>query len=276
MTEIILHGILAKKFRPKYSFDSIKKVEDCIYAVDCISSGFKKFIIEESTRGINYEFIIDGNKIKTEKDFFKIKNFNNIEIVPSVGGADPVTFFVTLAINLIVAGITYLMTPVPEFNLGPEPSLQAGDQIYLFSTSENTAQQGVSVPVCYGTLRAGSKIIQTSTKSIQNASSDRTSFLIHPDSPQQYLNEEDIPIHQDVIDGKVGPTYFEAVFGRNRVIYDKIYKGKNYGQNRGSLNQNVDNQTFFLDDEGNVQVATSTNPIASESDISVAIHHDGI
>lgn len=276
MAEIILHGILAKKFRPRYNFASIKKVEDCISAVDCISSGFKKFILEESTRGVNYEFVIDGNRIKTQKDYFAVKDFKTVEIVPSIGGADPVTFFVTLAINLVMAGIAYLMTPIPELDLGPEPSLEVEAQTYFFSTLENTAQQGVSVPVCYGTLRAGSKIIQTARKSIQNANSNRASVMRNEAGDARYLEEEDSPIYEDVINKRVGAGYFDAVFGRDRIVYDKMYKSKDYGQDRGDLDGNIDRTLYFKDDEGNVFSVSPSVPLTSDSSISVAIHHDGI
>lgn len=276
MAEIILHGILAKKFRPRYNFASIKKVEDCISAVDCISSGFKKFILEESTRGVNYEFVIDGNRIKTQKDYFAVKNFKTVEIVPSIGGADPVSFFVTLAINLVMAGIAYLMTPIPELDLGPEPSLEVEAQTYFFSTLENTAQQGVSVPVCYGTLRAGSKIIQTARKSIQNANSNRASVMRNEAGDARYLEEDDSPIYEDVINKRVGAGYFDAVFGRDRIVYDKMYKSKDYGQDRGDLDGNIDRVLYFKDNEGNVFTVSPSVPLTSDSSISVAIHHDGI
>jgi predicted phage tail protein len=165
MTEVILHGLLEKKFKKKYTFSNLKCTADCVQMIDCTSKGFKKFIIEQSMNGVEYEFITDGEKNKSSEDVLKKHKIKKIEIVPCVKGSDPVSFFVVLVYSLLIAGIVYLMTPIPEI----EPSetggvLDANARSFFFENDQNIAAQGIAVPLGYGRLRVGSKIISAHTK----------------------------------------------------------------------------------------------------------------
>ena len=160
MTEVILHGILEKKFKKKYLFSNLRCAVDSVQMIECLSKGFKKFIVDQANQGINYEFITDGQKNYNSMDVLSKKQIKKIEIVPHICGSDPVTFFVVLAINLVVAGIVYLMTPIPEVAPQGPSTLEVNHQSFFIINDQNMAQQGTAVPLGYGRLRVGSKIVQ--------------------------------------------------------------------------------------------------------------------
>ena len=71
-----------------------------------------------------------------------------------------VTFAVSLAIGLIIAGIAYLLTPIPETEPNEaEISQSIKNASYTFQTPQNTSAQGRPIPICYGRLRVGSLVI---------------------------------------------------------------------------------------------------------------------
>ena len=108
--------------------------------------------------------IVNGNVIKNAQGATQKTEIKTIEIVPCVAGSDPVTalivFAVTLVIGLVMAGIQYLMTPIPE----EEPKnavAQTSAKSFFFSNRLNVSKQFVPVPLGYGYLRVGSKIIES-------------------------------------------------------------------------------------------------------------------
>jgi predicted phage tail protein len=173
MTEIILHGSLSKEFKSEYKFSNIHKVMDCISAIDSVSDGFRNYVIKKARENLHYEFIVNDQQISKKEELFIKQPIKTIEIVPSIYGHNPVVaaFFVTLAVGLVVAGIQYLMTPIPE----EEPqqmTAQIGAKSFLFASKDNLTAQYTPVPIGYGLLRVGSKIIESTVIS-RSTSQDR-------------------------------------------------------------------------------------------------------
>jgi predicted phage tail protein len=185
MTTIVLHGLIAKKFKQEHKFTNINKVVDALSAIDANYPGFKSYIQKSAMEGMNYEFIVDDNEVKNSKDVLSKKEIKKIEIVPSLAGKDPVTFFVVLAINLVIAGIQYLMTSIPE----EEPKVavaQVGSKSFFFANRDNLASQNTSVPIGYGTLRVGSKIIETiiSSNDLNSSPEFKEDIIARPEESQ--------------------------------------------------------------------------------------------
>ena len=177
MTEIILHGLVSKKFKSRHKFHNIKKPVDSIKAIDANCKGFKNFFLNESKKNMLYEMIVDGSVVSNANQALEKKEIKRIDIVPAVSGGGPalVAFAVNLVIGLVMAGIQYLMTPIPE-NAPRAAISQVGGKSFFFSNKENTAQQYVSVPVGYGALRVGSKVISTQVNSKEQNESSVQSF----------------------------------------------------------------------------------------------------
>lgn len=180
MTEVILHGKIAKLFPANYKFYNIYKPSDCLEAIDANYEGFKNYF--KNTRETNalYEMIVDGETVKNAQDAFNKKEIKKIEIVPAITGSDPVSFigafFVNLIIGLVVAGIQYLLTTVPE----SEPkrfTLTPTNSSFAFANQENIASQYTPVPIGYGALRVGSKIIESQRKAVDLGTSSNEGLI---------------------------------------------------------------------------------------------------
>ena len=178
-TKIILHGKLAKIYGKEFEFANINKPADAVLAIDTLFPGFRKHLIKESSGGSHYELICD-NDSKTLKDIEKKQKIKIIEIVPCIvgqieliiagiiglvqaGGIQSVflqQLVVSISVGLIMAGIMYLLTPIPE-NEPNEASISTSikNNSFLFQTPQNAAVQGRPVPIGYGRLRVGSMIV---------------------------------------------------------------------------------------------------------------------
>ena len=164
MTTITLHGIVAKKFKKNHKFANISKPTDAFKAIDANNPGFMDFFKNSAENNQHYEMIINGNAVKNAQDATQKTEIKTIEIVPCVAGSDPVTMLVVFAVNLVIglvmAGIQYLMTPIPEEE--PKNAIaQTSAKSFFFSNRLNVSKQFVPVPLGYGYLRVGSKIIES-------------------------------------------------------------------------------------------------------------------
>ena len=73
-------------------------------------------------------------------------------------------FLFSLGVDLIVAGITYLTTDIPETEPDAARFQQTSikNESFVFSSPVNTTAQGQPIPVGYGRLRVGTNVIGTS------------------------------------------------------------------------------------------------------------------
>ena len=157
MTKITLHGLLAKQVGQEFYFSRINSIFDAFRFLELKSPNLRSLISKQVEKGFDYEFIVNGAKLKKE-EVGEITKFETIDIVPCVSGKDPVTFFISLMVNLMVAGITYLLTPTPDIEVR-EIAASVNAKSFYFANIMNGANQGRTVPVGYGRLRVGSEII---------------------------------------------------------------------------------------------------------------------
>lgn len=181
MTNIKLHGILAKEFGQelKLNLDSITTIID---AIDCNRDGFIKKLNSLSQMGLNYCLVADGQIIK-EKHQLQGKVPKQIDFVPIVcgqgvvaavvgviglvaGAATGITALAVLGGVFLSTGLSMLLAPKPDFpdTIAAEQSVTGLEKSFAFANRANIAAQGVSVPVGYGRLRVGSQVIQASIK----------------------------------------------------------------------------------------------------------------
>ena len=177
MTNVFLHGILAKKFKKQHTFKYLGKPYNFINAIEANHKGFKKTILDLADKGMFFEIIFDGEKVNSLGEMSKDGKVQKIDIVPCICGHGLTSFFVSLAVNLVITGIMYLLTPEPE---GVEPQdvvASITPNSFLFSTEQNTTLQGINVPLGYGRLRVGSKVIGTEVFYIDIEDYSMESFL---------------------------------------------------------------------------------------------------
>jgi predicted phage tail protein len=160
-TKIKIYGKLGRKFRNEFEFFNISKPIDCIKAINSIYPNFRIEIQNQSQNGIEYQMIVNGEILDSWKTVNERKTIQTIEIAPTIIGAGPETW-AYIIVSLVVAGITYLMTPIPE--IVPQEMTQEispTSQSYVFGSNANLASQGQAVPLRYGLLRIGSSIISS-------------------------------------------------------------------------------------------------------------------
>lgn len=176
-TKIILHGALGKDFDKEFEFHNISNIWNVISAISTIYPNFRRRIIEDSKKGVNYFFVVNDNLVENTSQIGEEK-LKKIEFYPHLCGSEFffTVFIISLVINLVMTGIQQLMTPTPEFSpreIEMEPvqtfeasqpktmdsSASASTSSYFFSNGVNVARQGEPVPIRYGRMRVGSFVI---------------------------------------------------------------------------------------------------------------------
>ena len=191
MTEIFLHGLVAKKFKSHHKFYNINKPTDCVNAIEVNCPGFKKFFQKSSINNMEYEMIVNGNSLKDAHSALQKQEIKTIEIVPAISGAGNfvAAFVVQLVIGLVSAGVQYLLTPVPEH----EPAqaiIQPKPATFAFTNRDNKADQFTPVPLGYGALRIGSKIVESTLEAVDLSTTDARS---NPKYGEKTAGENSLP-----------------------------------------------------------------------------------
>jgi predicted phage tail protein len=135
-----------------------------------------------------YVLVVDGVPIESQGCFFK-KIKKSLCFIPVLAGAGIIipaiwevifvalevymastvaavlaTVIVVTVVALVIYGIytliTYLNQDSPELGEG------RGTSSFLFRGAENVAEQGQVVPVCYGRMKTGSKVLSVASSSV--------------------------------------------------------------------------------------------------------------
>jgi predicted phage tail protein len=172
MTTIRLHGILAQEYSDVF-FMKIGKSGSVFSAIDCNHKGFTKRVVELQREGFFYDVIVNKTKTTNPQEIDGVKNPETIDLVPVIVGSGPAllwitggTFWANVAASIALAGISYALSPKPDTqNQGVEATAQASKGSFVFGGAVNTASQGTHVPIGYGRLKVGSKVVQATIKS---------------------------------------------------------------------------------------------------------------
>ena len=199
MTDVFIHGILAKEYQAHFKFN-LKSSTDVLKAIDCNREGFMARIFQLQKEGFYYDVIIDKKRIKNAEDFKVLTKASRIDLVPVIIGSGPIGAVISaiggilfpgaaagLAANVFaavaLAGISYLLTPKPDLGLPAQQEISAEaaaqKESYVFSGNVNLTRQGTPLPLGYGRLKVGSSVVQASVRSFP---------LIKPDSESMNAN----------------------------------------------------------------------------------------
>ena len=199
MTQVILHGILAKEFKKTFEL-AIKRPKEVFDAISCSHSNFRNRMVELANQGIYFALLVDGKKMTTIEELSIVSDNQKIDIVPLICGAGKAGAMIAIiAIGILTAGAGFAiglttsvglgMTGATLVNIGvgialmglqmalapkpkmdrPSADVNSAKQSFIFSSKANVAEQGIPVPVGYGKLRVGSAIIQSTIKSYPQA-----------------------------------------------------------------------------------------------------------
>jgi predicted phage tail protein len=201
MTQVTLHGILAKEFRKTFSL-AIKRPKEVFDAISCAHGNFRNRIVELANQGIHFTLLVDGKKMTSIEELSIVSDNQKIDIVPLVCGHGPLAFVIPfilkagafiaqnailsqLAVSVVMMGLQMALAPKPKMDR-PSADVNSAKQSFLFSSKANTAEQGIPVPVGYGRLRVGSAVIQSTIKSYPQAFEKENSLF----SDGQALNND--------------------------------------------------------------------------------------
>jgi len=162
MTEVYLHGILAKKYGSKHRI-AISQPKDLLGAMEANHDDFLIDLKNLCKQNIHYTYVINGKWIKNkESSKEKIKR---LDFVPIILGSGMIAF--TLVLTVASAVFSYIQAGKVEYPKipGAEGVSSAFNKSLAFSNRENIMEQGNPVPLVYGRLRIGSFVVQSSVKS---------------------------------------------------------------------------------------------------------------
>ena len=135
MTEVYLHGILAKKYGSKHRM-ALSKPRDLIGAMEANHD----------------DFLVD------------LKEFNS-----GLPKATTITWWMVISLLIAIASAVYSFIQAGKVEYprvpGAEGATSALSKSLAFSNRENVVEQGNPVPLVYGRLKIGSFVIQSSLKS---------------------------------------------------------------------------------------------------------------
>jgi predicted phage tail protein len=171
MTEVYLHGILAKKYGSKHCI-AISQPKDLLGAMEANHDDFLMDLKDLCKKNIHYTYVVNGKWIKNvESSKEKIKR---LDFVPMILGSGPIAgtsitwmMVASLALSVASAAYAYIQAGKVEYPEmpGAEGVSAAFSKSLAFSNRENVLEQGNPVPLVYGRLRIGSFVIQSSVKS---------------------------------------------------------------------------------------------------------------
>ena len=177
-TKIFIHGLLGELFTTSIEV-YIKNLFFVTKDIDCNFPGFCNKIAQLSKEGMDYSIVIDGCSIKDEKELMSTGNFKEIHIIPTLSGAGvliPLLLAVGQALIPIAisVGLSYLAMKFlnktdqkQSYQAvgGSASQVSAGGKSNIFGNVVNVSSQGESIPIGYGRMRVGSKVIATSIRS---------------------------------------------------------------------------------------------------------------
>lgn len=177
MVTIYFEGKLAKKVGEGSMQLRIRTVKESLAAMNANIDGFYDTLCQ---CGDEYTVLIDGKMAKSQFCLSK-KVFKSIHFIPIlVGGAFFTPMITALAVTLgvkfftatliyvgttlaLMVGVYFLLSKLNDI---PDTEDAIKTTGFLFGGAENTASQGGIVPVGYGRLKIGSKIISASLSSV--------------------------------------------------------------------------------------------------------------
>jgi predicted phage tail protein len=159
MVNVTLHGKMAKEFESSWKLD-VSYAAEVLRALDVQIPNFRKFLTENELQGHRYWMAVNGKKLLKEGEFFcKLpKDAKTIDILPVVGGGAPLVPFLVKMLLFVAIGTAMGMIMSKIFE-PPDPQELKDTNSYLFAGAANTESQGIPVPIAYGTLLVGGKVV---------------------------------------------------------------------------------------------------------------------
>ena len=149
---IKLHGIIAKKFAAELDMPSEIDESFLFDILNMKFNGFKLFIQRQAQEGVFYQ------TVKLDEDYHIVPVIcGNIGALVGVVTAMAGNFLGSFITNVVIGGIMGMISPPEDQSIGATSTVVL--QSTRFSGLENRERQGSKIPVGYGRLRIGSKLV---------------------------------------------------------------------------------------------------------------------
>ena len=213
MTTITLHGILAKEYKKVFCM-KIGNPSSVFSAIDCNRKGFIKRVVELQKQGFIYDVIVNKTRITDDYKMDGMKNPDTIDLVPVIVGSGPIMGFLfggsllgTFAGSLALSAISAALAPKPDTqDQQISATAEASRSSFVFGNVVNTASQGTPVPIGYGRLKIGSKVIQATVKSFPQNQETQNVLTANP----LILNDEDYTTPNAILTSRVPSDNIES------------------------------------------------------------------
>lgn len=181
MTTILLSGSLAQKFgrRHEKAIDS-GQAREVFSALQHTVEGWTEEIMRLSRAGMR--FAIFRNRVNVGEDEFTLGGTREIRIVPIISGSKNGGLFqvvlgialivvgvftggatIAMGVSMVLGGVMQMLSPVPKTPSQQEQATTENKPSYIFNGAFNSTQQGLPVPVVYGTMLVGSSVVAIGT-----------------------------------------------------------------------------------------------------------------
>ena len=189
MTDIFIGGKLGKKIGSTWKL-KVSTFMELFNALECNTGIFRHYL--NKNKKDKLAIFLDGDLVKADDFLYRDVKNKKIEIVPILAGAAAtlagaivsaiglqgvtaviVQFVLTAVISAAISfGISYLINKTMKSD-DPDATNTTS---FVFSSAENTAQQGQVVPVGYGRMSVGGNVVSVSLSSVEkNVWEDRKS-----------------------------------------------------------------------------------------------------
>jgi predicted phage tail protein len=184
MKRIILHGEMAELFAPEVVVDA-NTFNGILNGISANHPQFRSYFIQKIIKGVDYVFVDSDNK-EVSQQYIHLESKDNVyHMHPRAMGAAGAGAAGIQGITGFAAsfGMSWLMNKITKAMKGDEEEENEiiKTKSYIYSQNENRVEQGSPVPIIYGQLRVGSKIISSS---IQNYDYDNDEAFIYKGKPQ--------------------------------------------------------------------------------------------
>ena len=142
MTTIRIEGWLGELLGRKWDL-KVKNFVELFNAIENNTHKLRSLLLK--TRGNSFAMFVDGELVDNKNFLFTNIRGKKVDILPVLAGAT------TMGISILIAKL-----------MAPDDPQAVNTTSFLFGAAENVASQGQVVPVGYGRMRTGSKVISSS------------------------------------------------------------------------------------------------------------------
>jgi len=177
MTTIRIEGWLGDLLGKKWNL-KVKNFVELFNAIENNTHKLRSFLLKN--RGNSFAMFVDGELVDNKNFLFTNVDGKKVDILPVLAGAttaiaqsiakavlgtakgfafEAAVFVLdTLITAVITMGISVLIAKL----MAPDDPQAVNTTSFIFGSAENVSSQGQVVPVGYGRMRTGSKVISTS------------------------------------------------------------------------------------------------------------------